>query len=426
MRMDYVPTKNRAALIESIKANSIEELFESYKPRLDRPLKLDPGLSEFELRKKLEGLAAQNTQFRAVFRGAGAYSHYCPAAVNQLILRSEFYTAYTPYQAEISQGSLTWIYEFQTYICRLTGMDVANASMYDGASALAETVFMANASNEKRQVVVEGAVHPHYLEAVETYAQAHDMEVELGLSRVSSERTSAVIVQYPDFYGAVNDLAEAAKKAREANALFVVCIGDATSLAVLHPPGKSGADIVVGDVQAFGLPASFGGPYAGFMAVKNEHVRKLPGRLSGMTLDAKGRRGFVLTLQAREQHIRREKATSNICTNQALMALWATIYLSLMGRTGLADAATLSYRKSHQLKDKLASAGFVPVGDKPFYDEFLVESPVDPRRLNAALAKKGILGGLPVGKDRILFCCTELSEERHMDEIVKTSKELSG
>ena len=424
--MDYVPTKNRAALLESIKANSVEELFDLYKPRLGRALKLEPGLSEFELRKKLEGLATQNTQFKAVFRGAGAYSHYCPAAVNQLILRSEFYTAYTPYQAEISQGSLTWIYEFQTYICRLTGMDVANASMYDGASALAETVFMANASNEKRQVVVEGAVHPHYLEAVKTYAQAHDMEVGLGLSRVSSEKTSAVIVQYPDFYGAVNDLAEAAKKAKEADALFVVCIGDATSLAVLRPPGKFGADIVVGDVQAFGLPLSFGGPYAGFMAVKNEHVRKLPGRLSGMTLDAKGRRGFVLTLQAREQHIRREKATSNICTNQALMALWATIYLSLMGRTGLVDAATLSFRKAHQLKDKLASAGFVPVDDKAFYNEFLVESPVDPQKLNSALAKKGILGGLPVGKDRLLFCCTELSEEKYMDEIVKTSKELSG
>jgi glycine dehydrogenase subunit 1 len=412
-------------LLESVKAESVGEFFKGYKPRLDRPLDLEPPLSEFELRKRLEGFASQNTAFKAIFRGAGAYQHYCPAAVNQLILRSEFYTAYTPYQAEIAQGSLTWIYEFQTYICRLTGMDVANASMYDGASALAETVFMANASNEKRQVVCAEGLHPHYIQTVRTYAHAHDMTVEVGLEKASPEKTAAVLVQYPDFYGAIPDLDSVAKVAKEAQALFVVCVGDATSLAVLQPPGKFGADIVVGDVQAFGIPLSFGGPYAGFMAVKSEHVRKLPGRLSGMTVDGKGRRGFVLTLQAREQHIRREKATSNICTNQALMALWSTIYLALMGKSGLTDAAVLSYRRAHQLRDKLLTAGFSMASEKPFYNEFVAESPVDPKKLNDALAAKGILGGLPVGGNKILFCCTELSEEKHMDELAKTARELS-
>ncbi len=425
--MDYVPNreKERREMLEAIGASSIAELFASFTPKLDRPLRLPEPLPEMELKRLLQSLSEKNARFKSMFRGAGAYAHYQPAAVNQLLLRSEFYTAYTPYQPEVSQGTLTAIYEFQTYVCRLTGMDAANASMYDAGSALAETAIMSFAFNERKEVVCLETVHPHYAEVVKTYCKANGMHVKRRLEDVGAQ-TACVMVQYPNFFGEIEELKEIGEKTHAAGALFVVCVGDATSLALLAPPGELGADIVVGDVQAFGLPVSYGGPFAGFMAVKKEHIRRMPGRLAGMTVDNRGNQGFVLTLQAREQHIRREKATSNLCTNQALMALAATMYLGFMGKTGLRAAATQSYEKAHKVLEELEALGFARVGTLPFYNEFRVRCPVDVKELNGRLLEKGVLGGLQLPNNEWLVCCTELNSEKDLETIVNTVQEMMG
>ncbi|MBU1197274.1 aminomethyl-transferring glycine dehydrogenase subunit GcvPA [Candidatus Micrarchaeota archaeon] len=423
--MDYVPNRKQEQeeLLKAIGAERIEQLFENVKPQLNRPLQLPKPLSEWEIKQTLEQLSLKNTSFRAIFRGAGAYHHYIPSAINQILLRSEFYTAYTPYQAEVSQGTLTAIYEFQTYICMLTGMDAANASMYDAASALAETALMAYAQNERREVVCSNTVHPHYVAAVRTYCQAHDMTIKTNESDIS-DQTACVMIQYPNFFGEVEDVKALAEKAHANGALFVVCIGDASSMALLEPPASLGADIVVGDAQAFGIPIGGGGPYAGFLAVRKEYIRRMPGRLSGMTKDDRGQTGFILTLQAREQHIRREKATSNLCTNQALMALGATIYLSLLGKNGLQNVAKHSYTNAHRFLEQLQREGFHRIGSAAFYNEFRVKSPVDVNELNARLARIGILGGLALPNNEMLVCCTECITETHMREFVEQVREL--
>lgn len=383
-------------------ASSMDALFEDFNPKLNRPLALPKPLSEMELAQHMKKLAAKNKLLR-VFRGAGAYDHYVPAAVNHILLRAEFYTAYTPYQPEISQGVLQSIYEFQTYVCRLTGMDAANASMYDCASALAEAAHLARVNTGKNSIYVANPLNPEYKRVLETYASAGDM-VFTG----KPENAACIVLQNPNYHGFIEDVDEYAALAQKHGALLVAVISDATSLALLKPPKE--AAVVVGELQALGNPLSFGGPYGGFMAVKGEYLKQMPGRLSGMTVDTEGKDGFVLTLQAREQHIRREKATSNICSNQALNALASTVYLALLGPEGLRSAALLSHRRARELSEKLSSLGFKLNEERAFYNEFLAKSPAPIKKLNGSLLEKGILGGLETGDGWLLACTEKLTE----------------
>ena len=423
--MDFIPVtgKEQQEMLAKIGRTSVAELFSNMKPALGRELKLSRPLTEFELRGHMSAIEAKNTKYKATFRGAGAYNHYMPSPINHMLLRGEFYTAYTPYQAEISQGTLQAIYEFQTYICRLTGMDAANASMYEGASAAAEIALIANAKTQRGEIVIVPGVHPQYGETLKTYCDAHDMAIRRGLENIT-DKTAAVVVQNPNYYGEVEELAAIGKAAKEKGAVFAVIINEASSLALLEPPGKYGADIVVGEAQALGNPVGYGGPYLGFMACKNEFIRRMPGRLSGMSVDAQGRRGFTLTLQAREQHIRREKATSNLCTNEALLALASTIYLALMGPKGFRDAAKTSYKRAHELEAGLRKIGFTSMNSKPFYNEFRMKSPVDVAKLNTALHHAGYLGPLDLGNNEALFCCTEMVGEEDISELVSIAKNL--
>ncbi len=413
--MNYIPIteKDRQDMLKRIGVSSINDLFREFKPPLPRRLYLSKPMSELELVQHMRTLAQKNKVLKH-FVGAGSYNHYIPAAVNHLLMRGEFYTSYTPYQAETSQGILQAIYEFQTFICLLTGMDVANASLYDGSSALAEAVLMASSYTRRNKIFVKEGLHPQYMEVLKTYCQGTDLQ----LANTLDESTACVVVQNPDFYGNIEDLRPLSEKAHKAGALSVVCVVEPTSLAILEPPSSFGADIVVGEGQSFGIPTSFGGPSLGFMAVKDFLLKKMPGRLCGMTRDLKGRQGFVLTLQAREQHIRRERATSNITTNVALMALAATIYLSLMGRTGLARIARLSYSRAHLLLEKLKNIGFQPLNAKPFYNEFLVKSPKPSEAIGSALLENDILGGLDLGNDELLLCCTEMNSLQDIERFV--------
>lgn len=419
--MNYIPVtdEEKRQMLSSIGVSKVEELFRDMKPRLSRKLDLPAPMAEMELKKHLWDLSRKNVTGRLSFIGGGSYNHYSPSAVNHILLRSEFYTSYTPYQPEASQGMLQVIYEFQTYVCLLTGMDVANASMYDGSSAFAETAIMASEHTKRKEVFVHGNVNPQYQEVLKTYCNARDLKI----SDKMTENTACVMVQNPDFLGNVEDIEALAKQAHEHGALLVVCVTEPTSLAILPAPGELGADMVAGEFQGFGIPVSFGGPYTGFLAVKKNLIRRLPGRLCGKTLDAEGSEGFMLTLQAREQHIRREKATSNICTNEALMALACTVYLALMGKTGLQRVAELSYERTHSLQENLLKLGFRKVNEKPFYDEFALQSPKEPKRLLAELFAKGFVGGIDIGQGRILFCCTEMNREEDVEAFVKAVKE---
>jgi glycine dehydrogenase subunit 1 len=413
--MKFVSDDNIAEMLKTARVGSIDELFAGVEPKLGRNLNLPPPMSELELAGHMKDLSNKNRPLKN-FIGSGSYDHYIPSAINHIISRSEFYTAYTPYQAEVSQGTLQAIYEFQTYICILTGMDVANASMYDGASALAEAAFLSCDATERDEIAVITALDPNYMRVLRTYCEAHGIQI----SRELTDRCACVIVQNPDFEGNVHDIMSFAEKAHGLGALLVVSVTEATSLALLEPPGSCGADIVAGEAQAFGNPVSFGGPMLGYMAVKREHLKRIPGRLSGMTTDSSGRMGFVLTLQAREQHIRRERASSNICSNQALCALSATVYLALMGKTGLRNVANLSYLRAHRLQERLSGLGFRLENSKPFYNEFVVKCPVNPEKIIHALAKRGIAAGADLGNHRMLVCCTEKNSETDIDEYVKT------
>jgi glycine dehydrogenase subunit 1 len=367
--------------------------------------------------------------------GAGAYHHFIPAVIPHLIGRSEFYTSYTPYQPEASQGLLQTIYEFQTLICELTGMDVANASMYDGASALAEAMIMASHITGREEVIISKTIHPEYREVVRTYAQAKDLKiVEIGyengitsleeLKEKVSNKTAAVLIQNPNFFGSLENLKKIERIAHKNKSLLVVAIVEPTSLGLLRPPGELGADIVVGEGQSFGNSISFGGPYLGFMATKDKYMRRLPGRLVGVTTDSEGRRGYMLTLQAREQHIRREKATSNICTNEALCALAATIYLVSLGKEGLRRVAELSTQKAHYAFEKIKGAeGFKKTFSSPFYNEFVIKCR-NAKRIKQALLKEKIIGPLeleryyPELKNHLLFCTTEMNSREEIDRLV--------
>src|SRR5919108_811693 len=387
--MNYIPTteKDMREMLNAIGVGSINDLVGEFIPAFTGKLNLPEAKSEFELMCHMKGLAQTNKVLRC-FAGAGAYNHYIPSAIGHLMGRGDFSTGYTPYQAELSQGTLQAMYEFQSFVCLLTGMDVANASLYEGASALAEAALLASSYTKRHRIFVKEGLHPQYMEVLQTYCQGAELE----LTDRIDDNTACVIAQNPDFYGNIESLSYLAEQTHRAGALFTTCIVEPTSLAILEPPGKYGADIVAGEGQSFGIPLSFGGPYLGFIAVKDFLLKKLPGRICGMTTDSRGNKGFVLTFQAREQHIRRERATSNITTNVALMAIASTIYLALMGRKGLINVAKLSYSRAHLLHDKLESLGFKDLNKKPFYNEFIMKAPLgSSKKILSNLLKKGIL-----------------------------------
>ena len=413
--MDYIPAteKDIQEMLKLIGVGSINDLVKELSPPFTDKLNLAQPKSELELIQHMKGLAHTNKVLR-YFVGAGAYNHYIPSAVSHLLARGDLFTGYTPYQAEMSQGTLQAIYEFQSFMCLLTGMDVANASLYEGASALSEAALLSCSYTGRTRIFVKEGLHPQYLEVLQTYCDA----AELTLTDKIDDNTACIIAQNPDFYGNIENLHYLADQAHRIGALFTTCIVEPTSLAILEPPGNYGADIVAGEGQSFGIPLSFGGPYLGFLAVKDFLLKKLPGRICGMTTDLRGNRGFVLTFQAREQHIRRERATSNITTNQALMALAATIYLSLMGRSGLTRVAKLSYARAHLLNEKLARIGFRNLNTKSFYNEFIVKAPESANAIESRLLKKGILGGVNLGEDNLLICCTEMNSIQDIEDFI--------
>ena len=449
--MRYIPNspEERAEMLRSVGLNSPEELFDTIPADiLLRDLLNTPAaLSEPELIARFEALAAKNAAaHRPNFLGAGAYSHYQPTIVDSLISRSEFFTAYTPYQPEISQGTLQAIFEFQTLVCQLTGMDVANASMYDGSTSVAEAVLMAERVTRRRKVVVSGALHPEYLHVAETYVAHAGIDlVRAGFEEQSGttnfddagaldDQTAAIIVQSPNFFGCVEDIHALAGRAHKVGALLVVCVTESISLGLLREPGAAGADIVVAEGQSFGVPLSFGGPYLGLFATREKYARQLPGRLVGVAADKEGRRGFVLTLATREQHIRREKATSNICTNEGLIALMATIYLETLGRQGLQEVAMQCAQKAAYAARCIGEIeGFsLPHAQTPRFNEFVVRAPVAADELLRQLAAaRNITGGLALSRyfperpNDILVCVTETNPRSEIDALVAGLAELT-
>jgi glycine dehydrogenase subunit 1 len=423
-------------MLEACGVSTPEELF-SHLPeavRLNRPLDLAPGISEYEIVQYFKDRAAECASGYASFLGAGVYNHYRPVMVDTVVSRGEFLTSYTPYQAEISQGILTTIFEFQTMICQLTGMDVANASMYDGSSAVPETAMMAVRATGKGRVLVAKSVHPEYREVLRTYAKYQGMPVaEFGyvpdagtidledLDAKMDDLTAAVIVQSPNFFGIVDQVKAAAGIAHKRGALLIVIFTEAVSLGLIEPPAE--ADIVAGELQSFAISPCYGGPYAGIIATKEKFLRQMPGRLVGQTVDSRGNRAFCLTLSTREQHIRREKATSNICTNQALIALMANVFMTVYGKQGLRELAEQNLAKAHYLAGRTT-----PRFSGKFFNEF-VASVGKPEEINKALLKKKIVGGLPLGKfypelaDCMLLCATEMSKRADMDAIGEALRE---
>lgn len=402
---------------------------------LKEGVSIPSGLSELEAGMAMEEMAAKNKVFPHIFRGAGSYHHYIPAIVKQVTAKEDFLTAYTPYQAEISQGNLQSIFEFQTMICELTGLDVANASVYDGATAAAESIFMCK-ERKKTKALVSATTPPQVLKTMRTYCYGRNTELVVvpekdgmtdaeALAALLDGTVACFYLQQPNYYGILEDAEALGAMVHEAGGKFVMGCNP-IALAVMKTPAECGADVAVGEGQPLGMPMGFGGPYLGFMSATKEMMRKLPGRIVGETVDSEGKRGFVLTLQAREQHIRREKASSNICSNQALCALTASVYLSAMGASGLQRAALLSASKAHYLQKELEAAGFVPVYQKPFFHEFVTECPVDAEILMAELEKHGFLGGLPLAGNRILWCTTELNPKSEIDTLVKLAKEVAG
>jgi glycine dehydrogenase subunit 1 len=421
--MNYIPvTENdKKDMLKQIGVKSVDELLADLKPQIheNTNLGLSKPMSELELLEHMKRLSEKNNLMK-YFIGAGSYNHYVPAAVNHLLMRGEFLTGYTPYQAEMNQGTLQAMYEFQSFICLLTGMDVANASMYDGSTALAEAVLLSTSYNRRNGVFVKNGLNPQYKEVLKTYCEGADLEIVNEIN----ENTACVVAQNPDYYGNLENLQYLSDKAHRAGALFVTCVVEPTSLAIVQPPGYYGADIAVGEGQSFGIPINFGGPYLGFLGVKAFLLKKIPGRIAGMTTDSIGRKGFVLTFQAREQHIRRERATSNITTNVELMAIASTIYMALMGRTGLKKVAKLCYSGAHLLQRKLAKMGFALLNDKPFYNEFLVRAPSgSSENVLSNLLKEGILGGLHLDHDNILICCTEMNSLQDIASYASIIKE---
>jgi len=439
----YIPNADaaRRAMLDVLGAASAEDLFEAVPEpiRLKRPLNLPSGQSEMETIAHMRRLAGKNTVFSSVFRGAGAYRHYIPAIARRVASKEAFVTAYTPYQAEISQGALQSIFEFQTMICELTGMDAANASVYDGASAAAEAVAMCRGKS-RQTVVMSSAAHPHVIETVRTYCAAADEGIAIAphkdgamdmdaLDGIIDGNTACVYIQQPNFFGRLERADEIAALARQRGTRLIMGCNP-IALAILKTPGECGADIAVGEGQPLGLPLSFGGPYLGFMSCVNELTRRLPGRIAGETRDSNGERAFVLTLQAREQHIKREKAASNICSNQALCALTAAAYMAAMGPAGMREAAEQCVSKASYLRARLSEVkGFEPVFGGPFFHEFVTRCPVPPEQLERCLEKEGILCGLPLTGELdgcILWCATELNAKSEIDTLIDLVRRCSG
>ncbi|MBN2067839.1 MAG: aminomethyl-transferring glycine dehydrogenase subunit GcvPA [Candidatus Diapherotrites archaeon] len=428
--------KDRAEMLKQAGLGSVQELFSDIpeKALIKKELKLPASLNERDLRKELESIAAKNKSAKqlSLFLGAGCYNHFVPAAVPAITGRSEFYTAYTPYQAEISQGSLQAIYEWQTYICWLTGLDAANASVYNGATAAADAMVMAKNITGKSKILASKSLNPGWMQVLRTYATAASLELEeLALEELQEldGQTACVIVQQPNFFGCIESLQEIAEKAHSNNALLVVAVSEALSLAFLPNLGKEKADIVALDVQSFGNSMSFGGPAAGVIACRQQYIRHLPGRLVGRTTDSGGNSGFVLTLQAREQHIRREKASSNICTNQALNALASTVYLATLGEKGLKEIAGENHGNALYLAGVLEENGFEFPFGKDFFNEFVVKKP-GIGELHKKLLGRGIVFGMllegifPELKDCALVTATEMNSRQSTDSLAAALEEL--
>ena len=432
----YIPhtEEDIQIMLEFVGAKKVEDLFEmiSKEYRLSKPLNLPEPLSEPDLLRHFQEL--QSPAYSSFF-GAGAYHHFIPSVVSALISRSEFYTAYTPYQPEISQGTLQAIFEYQTLMCQLTGMEVSNASMYDGASSLAEAVLMAGRVTKRRKILLSEAVHPEYRKVIQTYIDPDQQETILipykkdegrtdegRLSDLLDGEVSGVVIQSPNFFGVIEDLHPVADKVHEAGGLMIVSFSEAVAYGILKPPGEEGADIVAGEGQSFGIPLSYGGPYLGMFATREKFVRNMPGRLVGETVDLEGKRGFVLTLATREQHIRREKATSNICTNEGLCALMATLFLSCLGKRGLKELALMNLSKAEYAK-KIASQipGCHLVFSSPTFNEFVLRIQAEPEKVLEKLKGKKILGGIPLGRvypemnHHLLVTVTEMSTREEID-----------
>lgn len=412
-------------------ANTLDDLFSSIPKslRLTKPYAIPSQFSDHTLTEHMKNLANQNKEL-IIFRGAGAYDHYTPSIVKALISRQEFLTSYTPYQPEVAQGTLQYIFEYQTMVCELTGMDVSNASMYDGATATAEAMFMAYAQTGKNTILVSETVHPRTIDVIKTYAHYRNIQVQIipaknGETHIASIKdhlhdAMGFIAQNPNYYGIIEDLSGVSEMIHQAGGLFILN-SEGQALSLIKTQAEQGADIAVGDLQSLGLPLSFGGAYLGYLATKMAYVRKMPGRICGITSDVDGKRAFVLTLQAREQHIRRAKANSNICSNQSLMALAVTIYLSAMGKEGLVHVANESMKGAHYLYQKLLDTKkFEVVYDKPFYKEFVLKSKIDADKLEKALLDKGILGPLHIGNQHMLFAVTEKRSLAEMDALLET------
>jgi len=403
--------------------------------RLNRPLHLPKPLSQMELKRELTALSEKNILPSLSFLGGGAYDHFIPSTVGHVLSRSEFYTAYTPYQAEMSQGLLQTIYEYQTMLCRLTGMEVANASLYDGASALAEAALMAIRITGRQQILISDTVHPHHRQVVSTYlsgfrSEAIEITSEGGQTNLSvlnqsvGDETAAVLIQYPNFFGQLEEMEEIERIAHSRGALLIMSV-DPISLGILKTPGEYGADIAVGEGQGMGNGLNYGGPYVGLFATRRDHIRQMPGRLVGRTTDLSGRPAFCLTLQTREQHIRRERATSNICTNQALNALAAAVYLATVGKEGLKEVATLSLSRAHEAhREILKLPGYSAPFNVPFFKEFVIRTPAPPSHILKEIRKSGLCGGIdlspyyPALQNALLICCTEKHTTQDVSRLV--------
>lgn len=445
--MNYVPNtaSQQDRLLARIGVQSIEELFKDIPETVRRQaiLNIPGGMAEQDLVKHVKEIANRNGNLEEYtsYLGAGAYEHYIPSFVDQLLLRSEFYTAYTPYQPEISQGTLMAIYEYQTLICELTGMDAANASMYDGASALAEAALMSCDATRRKTVLVPQTIHPEYREVLQTYLPPRGVEMvevpyqdgvidQAALEQLLDDQVAGVLVQSPNFFGGIEKVEEISKLAHAKGALLVMSVNP-VSLGLLKSPGDLGADIVVGEGQPFGNPLNYGGPYLGFLATRDKFVRRMPGRIVGATQDKNGKKGFVLTLQAREQHIRREKATSNICSNEALCALAFTIHLTGLGKKGLKEMANLNLQKAHYAAEEISKLpGMRLAFAEPYFHEFVIETEVSPAKINQELLKHKIIGGLDLSRfypeldHHLLFCVTETKSKAEIDRLVARMGEV--
>ena len=428
MSSPYLPNTDadRSAMLREIGAASVDELFQDIPEKLRHAqFNLPAPLSELELKRELRKLAESNANLEdyACFLGAGSYRHFVPSVVDHIIGRSEFYTAYTPYQAEVSQGTLQPVYEYQSLVCQLTGMEVSNAGMYDGSTAAAEAAVMACIVSKRNKVAVLNTVNPTYREVIGTYVEGRDLAVEtIGPDASLSADYACLIVQQPNFFGCLEKIEKHIQKAHGAGALFI-SIFDPISLGMFRPPGDYEADIAVAEGQPLGIPLCFGGPYLGVFACRKEYVRYMPGRLVGKTVDVEGRPGYVMTMVTREQYIRREKAISNICTSEALMALAAAVYLAAVGKRGLRHVAELCYHKAHYAARAISKLnGYSLVFQEPFFKEFVISCPRAPSKINEVLLHEKMIGGLDISHvmdNGMLFCVTEMNTKQEIDRLVE-------